>query len=111
MATKIITFALTFLVNATIGVAVFFMLLVAMNGYSESDATYGLVTYIVLALLVSLSMGIAAFFTVGALVRRQFHSFVALLIAVVSFSTVGLVLKAISALFGVGVAELVRVNF
>jgi hypothetical protein len=49
MAAKIIAFIVTLLLNIAIGVVVFFMMLMGMNGFSESDANYGFVTYIVLA--------------------------------------------------------------
>ena len=111
MTAKIAVALLTFVINVAVGIAVFFLLLVGMNGYSESDATSGLVTYIVSALLVSILMAVAAFVTAGMLVRRQFGSFIAALIAIVSFVVVGVILKALCALVAVGVAEAVRMNF
>ena len=41
MAPKIIAFLITLTLNIAIGIAVFFFMLLAMNGFSESDANYG----------------------------------------------------------------------
>nr|MBA3352879.1 hypothetical protein [Blastocatellia bacterium] len=60
MAIKITAFLLTLLINIAVGVAVFLFMLLAMNGYSESDATYGLGAYIVLAVIVTLLMSTLA---------------------------------------------------
>lgn len=111
MAAKIITFLITFLANITVGAAVFFVMLMAMNGYSESDSTYGIVTYIALAFIVSLLMGLAAFLLVGMLTKRQYNIWVSAFIAIVVFGVTGSILKGVCALIGIGVAEFVRVNF
>jgi hypothetical protein len=42
MPAKTLTALVTLLINIVIGVGIFFFMLLAMNGYSESDATYGL---------------------------------------------------------------------
>lgn len=110
MVSKIVTFAITFLINVAIGVVVLFFMLIAMNGFSESDANYGLGAYIVLAFLVSLAMGTLAAITVHLLMRRQFGGVVAGLIAVAIFSVIGGVLKFVCSMIGVMVAEYVRVN-
>ena len=110
MAPKIIAFLITLILNIAIGIAVFFILLLAMNGYSESDATYGIVTYIVLGLVVSLLMSFAAAMLVNILQKRKFSGAVSSLLAIVVFTGVGAVLKGVWALVGIGVAELVRAN-
>ena len=110
MAPKIIAFLITLILNIAAGVAVFFFMLLAMNGYSESDSTYGLVAYIVLALIVSLLMSFAAVVLVNILQKRKFSGVVSSLIAIPVFVVVGAVLKCVCAIIGVGVAELVRVN-
>ena len=111
MAAKIIAFLITFIVNIAVGVIVFFGMLVGMNGYSESDATYGFVTYFVLAVLVSLLMSSLAVVALHLLLKRQFSSIVAVLISVILFCVIGAVLKVICSSIGISVAEFVRVNF
>ena len=111
MGAKVAAFVITLLVNIAVGVVVFFFMLVAMNGFSESDANYGLATYIVLALTVSLGMSILAAALVHLLLKREFRSFVATLIAVPVFSLVGAGLKIACSIIGIMVAEYVRVNY
>ena len=111
MAPKLIAAILTFLINIAAGVVIFFMMLVAMNGYSGSDAEYGLGVYIVLAALISILMSLGAFLLSGRLLKKQFSSVTSTLIAVAVFAIVGIVLKIVSSLIGVGIAEYVRVNY
>ena len=111
MAAKIVAFLVTLILNIAIGVAMFFILLLAMNGYSESDANYGLITYIILGVIVSLLMGLSAAIVSNLLLKRDFSGVVSTLIAIVVFTGVGAVLKGICAVVGVGIAEVVRVNF
>ena len=84
-------------------------MLVAMNGYSESDSTWGLVTFVVLAFAVSLSL--SAFFLAGTLQKKQNSRIAASIISIPVLSIVGLGLEIISSLIGVGVAEFARVNY
>lgn len=111
MAPKIIAAILTFLANIAAAVVIFFMMLVAMNGFSGSDAEYGLGVYIVLALIISLAMSLGAFLIVGLLLKKQFSPAASVVIAVPIFVIVGTVLKIVSSLIGIGVADYVRVNY
>jgi hypothetical protein len=111
MTPKIVAFIITLLANVVIGVAVFFFMMLAMNGFSESDATYGFVAYIALALIISLAMSAAAAFTVHFLMKREFRGAIAALIAVPVFSVVGGGLKIGCGIIGVLIAEYVRINF
>lgn len=111
MTAKIVAFILTLLTNVAIGVAVFAFMLLAMNGFSESDASYGLGAFIVLAILISLSMSAAATLTVHVLMRREFKGYVAGMIAVPLFSIVGGGLKIACGVIGVLIADYVRVNY
>ena len=111
MAIKVATFLITLLVNVTAGVVILFFMLLTMNGYSESDAQYGLGFYIVLALIVSLVMSTCAALLVHTLMRRMFRGWTAALIAVPAFSVIGVGLKFVCCSIGVGIAEYVRVNY
>ena len=111
MGPPIAAFILTFLVNIAAGICIFILLLVAMNGYSESDAMYGLGVYGVLAFLVTLTMSLLAALVAERLRNREFRAISAVLIAAVVFSLLGIFLKGICSIIGVGVAEFVRVNF
>jgi hypothetical protein len=111
MPAKILAAIITFLINVAVGVVIFFFMLLAMNGFSESDATYGLGAYIVLALIVSLSMSALAAFSVHVLMKRAFRGWTAALIAVSVLSVVGAVLKVCCSLIGVLIAEYVRKQY
>lgn len=111
MAPKLISFFLTLAINVTAGVVLFFGLLLAMNGYSESDATYGIVAYVVLALAVTLLMGGLAAVLTRLLQKRGFRAWSAVMISVLIFAFAGAILKFVSSLIAVGIAEYVRVNF
>ena len=111
MPAKILTAVARLLINVAIGVVIFFFLLLAMNGYSESDATYGFAVFIVLAFIVSLIMSLCAGFLVHILMKRNFRGWTSALIAVPAFSIVGGVLKIVCSIIGVSVAEYVRVNY
>lgn len=108
---KIVAFILTFLINIVAGVVVFFLMLLAMNGYSESDASYGLGAYIVLAIIVTLLMSTGAAFVAHVLLKRKYTSLVSVLIAVPIFSVIGVGLKIVCSVIGVAIAEYVRVNY
>ena len=111
MAVKIAAFFLTLLINVVTGIAIFFFMLLAMNGFSESDAEYGLGAYIVLAAVVSLGMSTGAAFTAHLLFGRKFRGAVACSIAIVIFSLVGAALKIVCSIVGVLMADYVRVNY
>jgi hypothetical protein len=111
MALKLTAFFVTLLINIVAGGVIFFFLLLAMNGYSESDATWGIGAYIVLAILVSIAMATGALLAVQQLVKRAFRGVISVLIAISVFSIAGAVLKIVCSIIGVSVAEYVRVNY
>lgn len=111
MAAKIATLVLTFIINIAIGIVVLFFMLLAMNGYSESDATPGLISFIVLSFFISMAMSFAGFFVAGKLIRKDFKPITSALISVPIFCVIGGVLIAISSAIGIGIAEYIRVNY
>ena len=110
MAPKILTFLFTLAANAFAGVFILFTLLIAMNGYSESDAGWGLIAYAMLATCSTAAASLAATVMATALIRRKYSSFAAVLIAVVLLSVVGIVLEIGCSMISVGIAELVRIR-
>jgi hypothetical protein len=111
MATQIAVFFITLLINIATGIAIFFFMLLAMNGFNESDAAYGLGAYIVLAVAVGLAVSAGAAFTAHLLRKRGFRSVVAVLCAVPLFSGVGVVVNIVCSIIGVLISEFVRVNY
>jgi hypothetical protein len=111
MAPKIIACLLTLAANVVAGLGVFFVMLIAMNGYSENDATFGIVAYLVLAVLVTILMSVSALLLVQNLQKRKFSGVASAIIAVLVFSASGAILKVICGLISVGIAEFMRVNY
>lgn len=111
MAAKIIAAIITLTTNLAVGVVVMSILVISLNGYSARPGQAALITYIVLAVIVSIAMSCGSFFLTGFLIKREFSGVVAALIAVPTFTIMGVVLKIISVFIGIFVAEFVRVNF
>ncbi len=111
MTSKIAALFLTLVVCLAAGTVVLLFLLVAMNGYSESDAMWGLGVYAALAIAASIVMGFGAFLTAGFLQKKQFGAVSSVLISVILFAIIGFLADGLCGLIGVGVAEFVRVNF
>ena len=111
MAPKILAAVITFLLNVFAGVVVFFAMLMGMNGFSESDANYGIVTYMILAVAVSAAMALLAAVGVHLLMKRGFRPMTSAMISMVAFATLGGVLKVVCSVVGILIADFVRVNF
>jgi hypothetical protein len=111
MGLKLLSAFITFAIDTVVAIIVLFMMLIAMNGYSESDATAGLGTYLVLALLGSLGMALAAFFLSGKLLSRGTRPAFAVLISTPISSIAGMILIVVSSVVGIAVSEYIRVNY
>ncbi len=99
------------MINIAIGGVVLAGMIIAMNGYGESDATWGIGAFVLLALLVTILMSIGAYLVAGVLTKKQVGAVSSTIIATLIFSVLGGGLKFVCSLIGVGVAEFVRVKF
>jgi len=97
--------------NMAFGVVALSFMIIAMNGYSEGDATWGLGGYIILALVTGIVTSGGAVMLVHLLSKRQFSAVVSALIAIIVFSALAAGLHAVCSLLGIGIAEFVRVNY
>lgn len=111
MTAKIAALVITLLLNIAVGVVVLSILVISLNGFTPESGQAALITYIILALAVSIVMSLGAFLLTGYLIKKEFSSVVAALTAVAVFFIVGAVLKVVCVFIGIGIAELVRVNF
>ena len=111
MTAKIVAAIITCVVNLVIGVVVFSILVISLNGYSAAPGQAALITYIVPAVVVTIAMSLGSFLLTGYLITREFSGVVAASIAVPVFSIVGAVLKVVSVFTAILIAEFVRVNF
>lgn len=110
MGAKIAVFILTTAVCLAAAVVLFFGMILTMNGYSESDAIWGMGVYAALAVLTAILAGGGAVVTRERLSER-FSSFLSLLIAVLVCSIAGIIIEIICSIVSILVAELVRANF
>jgi hypothetical protein len=108
MASRIIAFLITLLAKIIAGIAIVFVMLIAMNGYSESDASWGLGVFLICALLVTLLFSSAAMFSVGYLSARGFSAIAAFLFWACALSVVGVINQTVLAFIGIGIAEYMR---
>ena len=87
---SVIAFILTALILGAAAFLGFFMLLMGLNGFSESDAQPGIIFYIVAAILDGLIMSsLAAFVTIQLVKKKSLNSIGAAAISTVSFSVIG----------------------
>lgn len=103
-----ISFLATLAVNVAIGVAMFFGLIVILNGFSERDATWGIYAYIGLASAASLLIATLAAVACGMLVKRGTGAALSAMIAIGGFSVIGGIIKVILLFAGMIVAEIAR---
>jgi hypothetical protein len=108
---KIISALATIAITVGSAVVIFFFMLLAMNGFHESDATWGLGTYIVLALAITICSGIAAFSGVHLLAKRKFSGPVAAIISIGICSIAGVTAQLVSSAVGIAIADFVRRNY
>lgn len=97
--------------NLAAGGAVFAGMLLGMNGFSESDANWGIGAYILCALAVTAGMVVGAVLAVRFLAGQGWNEWGAAALAAAVFAGVGAGLKVVCGIIGVLVAEAVRVNF
>ena len=111
MLPKLISFLLTLFVLLAAATVILFMMLLAMNGFSESEATWGLGGYVVLVLLLTGAMSTGAWLLTGRFIGKQFSPLVSCLISIPIFSLIGIAGDVICSLISVALAEVVRVHF
>ncbi len=87
---KAIIFLVTALINVGIGVMLFFMLLLGMNGYSGDQAEPGLILFVVWVVLTVIIAGVLSFLSAGYLInKKSFHPALAAFVAIAIFSVIG----------------------
>lgn len=108
MMAKIISFLVTLAANIAIGVAVFFMLIVILNGFAERDATWGIYGYVGLAIVASLVLAALATVATGLMMKRNIHPALSVILPIIGFSVLGGVVKSVLMFVGMVIAEIVR---
>ena len=110
MAAKIITFLVIVGINLAVAVVLLFFLMLALNGFSERDANYAFLFFIIGAFVVTFLSGILGIVLLNILTKRNFGSVSASIIAVLIFSILGAAINFALVFGGVIIADLVRTS-
>ena len=110
MAVKIAAVLVTLLLTLGVGFVVFIFMLIAMNGFSERDANWGIGAFALLVVLIAAAASSAAGVLARRFASRKMHSAIAIVLAIVISSVVGGGLVGASGFAGVVVADIVRRN-
>ena len=87
---KAATFLITTLINIGVGAALFFILIISLNGFTEDQSAPGLILFIVWALLCSLAAGIFGFLSAKFLTeKKSYNAWLAALSAIAVFVIIG----------------------
>ena len=106
---KIVVFILNALIQFAVAAFGLFMLLVALNGFSEKQATSGLLFYIILSIVSILGIGAASALGAHRLAAKPaLGKFAAGAIAVPVFAVIGFVILTIALFAAVFLAQALR---
>ena len=110
MTAKIITFLTIGGVNLAVSVFLLFFLMLGLNCFSESDATYAFLFFIIGAFVSAALSGILGIVLLNILINKNFRSVSASIIAVLIFSIIGAVINIALFFGGLIIAEIVRTS-
>ena len=106
---KIATFLTTLLANLIIGIVLFFVLIIALNGFSESQATSGIILFVVWEIIFSIvAAGLSVVAANFLIKRKTFSSLVSGLIACLFLILIGAVSSFIGLIASVGLVSALR---
>lgn len=102
-------FLATALANIAIGAALFFMLIISLNGFTGKQAEPGLILFIVWALLVSVITGVLALLSTNYFVKRKsFNPWLAALSAIAIFIVLGAAIDFVGLIAAVVLTAAIR---
>lgn len=106
---RITVFTLTLVIQLAATAAGFVFLLLGMNGYSERDATPGIILYIALGVVSTLGLGLGSAFVARRLVeRKSFGRLAAAATSVFGFFVLGGLILVFSFIAAIVFAEVMR---
>lgn len=76
---------------AAVGFGYFFFLLLALNGFSERDATPALVFFAVWMIFFALALGAGSSFLTKRLIAKSFNAILAMILSIVAGVAIGFV--------------------
>lgn len=90
----------------------FAFMIIAMNGFQESDAEWGIYLFTLWAAVGALFSAVSSYFGVSYLVnRKKINVYLAGLISILIFSVVGGIVNSVGVVAGLITAEVVRTGF
>ncbi len=110
MAAKIITFLLILLINLAVGLAMLFFMVLALNGFSESDANYAFLIFIIGGVFISVLTAIAGVFLLNFLTNRNWNLILSIIFSVAAFSILSFLINIVIWFAGIFAAEFVRTS-
>lgn len=108
MGAKVAAFLLTLVAMVILAVVGFVVLIIALNGYNESDATYSFGAYGIFAFLLVFAFACVAGGVTHVLIGREFGSKSAAMIGILVGVAVGFVGLFVCIVIGVLLAEYFR---
>lgn len=106
---RIIVFFITAFIQLAVAVLGFFTLLLGLNGFSEKDATPGLIFYIALAFLSALGLGAISAYTAKRLSdKHSLGKFASSIIAIIGFAILGALILFVGLIAVFFLAEAIR---
>jgi len=111
MTAKLPVIAVTMFLNVVAAFIIFFFLLIALNGYSEGDAQWGLITFVASAIAVTLLSSTLAFMLLRFLLKRNFRGLSSGMISIGVATVTGVLLQSATCIVAVLVTEAVKMYF
>jgi len=105
MGAKVTAFLIALVVMIFLAVAGFIVLILALNGYSESDATYSFGVYGIFAFLLVFAGACVAGGVAHLLTVREFKPTGTVMISVIVAAVFGFIALFICIIIGIGIAE------
>ena len=106
---KATIFLVTILANIAIGAALFFMLIISLNGFTGKQAEPGLILFIVWAVLAASMTGDFALLTANFLIKRKsFNPWLAASLAIGIFIIIGIAIDFIGLVAAVVLTSALR---
>ncbi len=108
MGAKVAAFLISLVISVILAVVGFVVLILALNGYDESDATYSFGAYGIFAFLLVFALAAIAGGIAHLLLAREFKSASTVMIAVLIAGALGIVAFFICIVIGILLAEYFR---
>ncbi|MEK7724655.1 MAG: hypothetical protein AAB336_09930 [Acidobacteriota bacterium] len=109
MIANVVSLILTLVINCIVGFALFFGMILGMNGYSGKDAEWGIIAFIIIAGISGILTAVLSFVICSfAQNKWQWNAILAALISIVGFSVVNGVVNFIAIIVAIGIAEAMR---